>query len=138
MFDLQKVDLEYTNCMLYGLEMKFLEMFMYFKFMFLGNWFCPGCCPTANDTSEQQDTTAELQAEVFNHSNIEVTKELDNYDLTENNQALEQSMAEVRTLENEKDDLLEKVSRQDQEIQKLNKINFDNKRWERKIAIGSQ
>ena len=44
---------------------------------FLGLWFCPRCQPTTNDASEQQDITEELQAEVFHHSNIEVTKKAD-------------------------------------------------------------
>ena len=42
---------------------------------FLGLWFCPGCQPNTNDKSEQEDTAEELQAPVFNHSNIEVTEQ---------------------------------------------------------------
>ena len=42
---------------------------------FLGLWFCPGCQPNTNDKSEQEDTAEELQAAVFNHSNIEVTEQ---------------------------------------------------------------
>ena len=131
-------------------------MFMYFKFMFLGSWFCPNCQATTNNASHEQDTNAEAKAKVCNNSTIEVTKESnlmkiqdledelnktkialpeaqeqndlkkkESYALTENNQALEK----------EKYNLLEKVVRQDQEIQKLNKINFDTKGENEKLQL---
>ena len=119
-------------------------MFIYSKFMFLGNWFCPNCQATTNNASHEQDTNAEAQTKVCNNSTIEVTiesnlmkialaeaqeqndlKKKESYALTENNQALEK----------EKYNLLEKVVRQDQEIQKLNKINFDTKGENEKLQL---
>lgn len=73
---------------------------------FLGLWFCPGCQPTTNDASEQQDITEELQAEVFHHSNIEVTKDLED-ELNRMKIALAEASLKAQEFEKELSKLLE-------------------------------
>ena len=70
---------------------------------FLGLWFCPGCQHTTNDASEQQDITEELQAGIFNHSNIKVTKDLEVVEDEVNKMDIALAEVDLKVQEFEKD-----------------------------------
>ena len=111
-------------------------MFMYFIFMFVGNWFCPNCQATTNNASHEQD----INAEVSNNFTIEVTKDVMKIqdledELNKTKIALAEAQEQDSLNKKESYDLTENNQALDL-IQKLNNMNFDTKSENEKLQLG--